>query len=51
MHGQGKKINKKQVERLKKEVESTKKDIKKAQEAVEIDDVDEVVNFLKKFSK
>ena len=46
-----KKINKKQVERLKKEVESTKKDIKKAQKAVEIDDVDEAVNFLKKFSK
>ena len=34
-----------------KEVESTKKDIKKAQKAVEIDDVDEAVNFLKKFSK
>ena len=32
-------------------VESTKKDIKKAQQAVEIDDVDEAVNFLKKFSK
>ena len=46
-----KKINKKQVERLKKEVESTKKDIKKAQKAVEIDDVDEAVNFLKKFSR
>ena len=46
-----KKINKKQVEKLKKEVKTTKADIKKAQKAVEIDDVDEAVNFLKKFSK
>ena len=30
---------------------STKADIKNAQKAVEIDDVDEAVNFLKKFSK
>ena len=46
-----KRVNKKQVEKLKKEVKSTKAEIKKAQKAVEIDDVDEAVNFLKKFSK
>ena len=46
-----KKINKKQVKILKKEVETTKADIKKAQKASEIGDVDEAVNFLKKFSK
>jgi translation elongation factor EF-Ts len=39
------------VKKLKKEVESTKLDIKKAQKASEIGDVDEAVNFLKKFSK
>ena len=46
-----KKINKTQVKKLKKEVETTKADIKKAQKASEIGDVDEAVNFLKKFSK
>lgn len=46
-----KKINKKQVEKLKKEVESTKIEIKKAQKASELGDVDEAINFLKKFSK
>ena len=30
---------------------ATKEEIKEAQKAVEIDDVDEAVNFLKKFSK
>lgn len=46
-----KKINKKEVAKLKRKVTTTKKQIEKAKKAVEIDDVDEAVNFLKKFSK
>ena len=46
-----KKVNKKEVANLKRKVTNTKKQIAKAQEAVETDDVDEAVKFLKKFSK
>ena len=46
-----KRVNKKEVAKLKKKVTNTKKQLKKASEAVKEDNADEAVKFLKKFSK
>ena len=46
-----KKVNKKEVGNLKRKVTNTKKQIIKAKEASDIQDVDEALKYLKKFSK
>ena len=46
-----KKVNKKEVANLKRKVTNTKKQIKAAQEVSDIQDVDEALKYLKKFSK
>ena len=46
-----KKVNKKEVAKLKRKVTTTKNQIKKAAEAVKEDNADDAVKFLKKFSK
>ena len=46
-----KKVNKKEVAKLKRKVTTTKKQLVKASEAVKEDNVDDAVKFLKKFSK
>jgi len=46
-----KKVNKKEVGNLKRKVTNTKKQIKKAKEASDVQDVDEALKYLKKFSK
>ena len=46
-----KKVNKKEVAKLKRKVTTTKKQIEKASEAVKEDNADDAVKFLKKFSK
>ena len=46
-----KRVNKKEVAKLKRKVTTTKKQIEKASEAVKEDNADEAVKFLKKFSK
>jgi predicted nucleic acid-binding Zn-ribbon protein len=46
-----KKVNKKQVATLKRKVTTTKKQIVEAKKAVEFDDSDEALKYLKKFSK
>ena len=46
-----KKVNKKEVAKLKRKVTTTKKQIEKAAEAVKEDNADDAVKFLKKFSK
>ena len=46
-----KKVNKKEVASLKRKVTTTKKHIVEAKKAVEFDDSDEALKYLKKFSK
>ena len=45
-----KRVNKKQVANIKRKVTNTKKQIAKAQEVSDIQDVDEALKYLKKFS-
>ena len=49
--GGKKKVNKKEVATLKRKVTTTKKHIVEAKKAVEFDDSDEALKYLKKFSK
>tara|TARA_A100001515_G_C4562800_1_gene207146 strand:- start:204 stop:488 length:285 start_codon:yes stop_codon:yes gene_type:complete len=46
-----KKVNKKEVGNLKRKVTNTKKQIEKAKKASDVQDVDEALKYLKKFSK
>ena len=46
-----KRVNKKQVASIKRKVTNTKKQIVKAKEASDVQDVDEALKYLKKFSK